>query len=115
MIDAGILVGASIGMKPIEAVYNAKRDGTDFLKQELLEWSVVSIPANSNAIRQRCVGGHCDEKAIRKWLGVEAAIPPVPTQEHDNGTITFELEDLKTAIVETLRREVKTRLTGLVH
>jgi phosphoribosylaminoimidazole carboxylase (NCAIR synthetase) len=39
---------------------------------------------------------------------------PVQTWTDDADVVTFELEDLKTAIVETLRREVKMRLTGLV-
>ena len=120
LMDAGILVGASIGMKPIEAVYNAKRDGTDFLKQELLEWSIVSIPANSSALRHRCVGGRCDEQAVRKWLAgtsvknsscdVTSFSKPVQGRKHDDDLITFEVDDLKEAIAgvvgETLKREV---------
>ena len=117
LIDANVPIGASIGMKAIEGRYNAKRDGTDFLKQELLEWSLVSIPANQNAVQQRCVGGRCDEQAVRKWLSGTSVknssrdgtsfSKPVPTQKNDDDVVTFELHDLKYALAEALRPAVQ--------
>lgn len=47
-VDAGFLRKASVGFKPLKWEYNEKRDGFDFLEQELREWSVVPIPANPN-------------------------------------------------------------------
>jgi len=37
--------GASIGFVPRELSYSRERGGFDFAKAELLEWSLLSVPA----------------------------------------------------------------------
>ncbi len=49
MIKGGFLNAASVGFRPTEWEFNEKRGGMDFKKQELLEWSVVPVPANADA------------------------------------------------------------------
>lgn len=51
LVDAGILRAVSVGFKPIESKARSRTDrGEIYLKQELVETSLVSVPANPNAI-----------------------------------------------------------------
>lgn len=45
MVKGGFLNRASVGFRPLEWVFNEARGGFDFVKQALLEWSVVPVPA----------------------------------------------------------------------
>ena len=49
LVEQKILRAVSVGFKPIESESNGKR-GIRFLKQELLETSLVSVPANPAAL-----------------------------------------------------------------
>jgi HK97 family phage prohead protease len=54
MVKAGFLRSASVGFLPHDFEISERTDmsvGFDFLKQELLEWSVVPVPANPEAVR----------------------------------------------------------------
>jgi HK97 family phage major capsid protein/HK97 family phage prohead protease len=48
-IKAGLLAGVSIGFRSIEDAYNKSTGGVRFLKTEILELSLVAIPANAAA------------------------------------------------------------------
>lgn len=48
MVEFGALKAASVGFKPRDFVGNGK--GVDFAKQELLEWSILPVPANPEAV-----------------------------------------------------------------
>jgi len=50
LVDAGFLNAVSVGFDPIEFVYNDEHKGYDFIRTELLEVSLVSVPANQDAI-----------------------------------------------------------------
>lgn len=53
LIDAGYISAVSVGFVPIEweiPKSPERRGGVNFIKQELLEISVVSLPANANAL-----------------------------------------------------------------
>lgn len=50
-VDSGVLRAVSIGFKCIEWIYNENSDIRTFTKTELLEVSMVSLPANPDAIR----------------------------------------------------------------
>ena len=57
MVDKGFLSACSVGFRPLEYEKAKERDDDDswmtpldFLKQELLEWSVCTIPSNPEAI-----------------------------------------------------------------
>ena len=52
MVDAGVLRAASIGFKPKSGEYNHERKGVDIYEAELLEWSVVPVPANAECLVQ---------------------------------------------------------------
>lgn len=69
---AGVIAAGSVGFKPIEWVWNDKTGGIDFKKQELMEFSIVSIPANPEALIRNHFGDDATRKALR-----EAARTPV--------------------------------------
>src|SRR5262245_6938462 len=48
-IKAGLLAGVSIGFRSIEEAFNKETGGFRFLKSEVLELSLVAIPANADA------------------------------------------------------------------
>jgi len=53
MIAAGYLNATSVGFRPIRLKFSNDKNrpfGIDFLEQELLEFSIVSIPANPDAL-----------------------------------------------------------------
>ena len=53
LVDAGILKATSVGFKPIDFEQLDKKNpfgGAKFTKQELVETSLVSVPANANAL-----------------------------------------------------------------
>ena len=52
IVKAGGLRASSVGFKPLKYNYNAERGGVDIEEAELLEWSVVSVPANPEALVQ---------------------------------------------------------------
>src|SRR6185295_19684311 len=48
-IKTGLLAGVSIGFRPIEEAFNKETNGYRFLKTEVLELSLVAIPAQPDA------------------------------------------------------------------
>ena len=52
LIDAGVLKATSVGFRPIESrPISHQSHGERYIKQALLECSVVSVPANPNALQ----------------------------------------------------------------
>jgi len=49
MVKAGFLKACSVGFRPLDMKPN-KSGGLEFIKNELLECSVVSVPANASAL-----------------------------------------------------------------
>ena len=66
LLSTGFLHATSVGFKPIEQTYNTTRGGQDITRQELLEFSIVSIPSNPDALM--AARGLCDRTAIQKWF-----------------------------------------------
>jgi HK97 family phage prohead protease len=69
LIDGGFLRATSVGFKPTKAVENVERGGYDFKAQELLEFSVVPVPANPQALITMGIDEQTDADlgVIRKW------------------------------------------------
>lgn len=91
--DQGMLRAASVGFKPKEAEPLDKDDdgwfpAQRYMKQELLEWSIVPIPANQEALRR-------EFEEFIKSLGIPSArnLREVYVNEQDdpNNTDTNEL------------------------
>lgn len=76
LIDAGILQAVSVGFRPTEYEPLDKKNpfsGCRYTKQELVETSLVSVPANPNAL------------AVAKSLGVTPATIDLIFAKHGNG------------------------------
>lgn len=56
-VDFGALRATSVGFRPLpnKAAWNEERGGIDFREQELLEFSIVPVPANADAIREKAL------------------------------------------------------------
>jgi HK97 family phage prohead protease len=71
MLKAGFLSATSVGFKPSEHEENADRSkngrsGFDFKKQELLEFSIVPVPSNPEAlVTQR--HAQVDQAVVKQW------------------------------------------------
>ena len=70
LIKVGILKAVSVGFHPIESEPLFESGGTKYIKQELVETSVVSVPANPNAL------------AIAKGLGISNATQRMVFKQH---------------------------------
>lgn len=66
MLRSGYLRATSVGFAPVKWVYNQERRGVDFLEQELLEYSVVPVPANPEALQMARAAG-IDLAPIKTW------------------------------------------------
>jgi HK97 family phage prohead protease len=68
MIKGGFLRATSVGFLPWTWSFSEDRQGgIDFLTQELLEWSVVPVPANPEALLQASKKG-LDITPVRQWM-----------------------------------------------
>lgn len=74
MLKQGFLGATSVGFSPRKYAFSedpARRWGIDFLEQELLEFSIVAVPANSEALVQGKAAG-IDVGPMLDWC--EAAV-----------------------------------------
>lgn len=75
LVKGGFLNATSVGFRPTEAEPNVERGGLDFTKQELLEYSIVPVPANSEALlvaRSKGIDTKLVEGWAKKVLGMKA-------------------------------------------
>lgn len=96
MLKAGFLNATSVGFRPIEgAPATDRQKGYDFAKQELLEFSIVPVPANPDALVEQRACSHDQvaqwTKAVMTWasaqepVGLKAirkVLGTVPENEH---------------------------------
>jgi HK97 family phage prohead protease len=66
MLKAGFLRATSVGFQPLKHAYDEERGGFDFLKQSLLEFSVVPVPANPQALMDAKAAG-IDMGPVKGW------------------------------------------------
>lgn len=70
MLKGGFLSATSVGFSPLKYAFTddpQRRFGIDFLEQELLEFSVVPVPANAEALIQARSAG-IDIAPVREWM-----------------------------------------------
>jgi HK97 family phage prohead protease len=70
MLRQGFLNATSVGFSPRKYAFSEEPDrrwGIDFLEQELLEFSVVAVPANAEALVQGKAAG-IDVAPMREWI-----------------------------------------------
>lgn len=77
-VDFGALRATSVGFRPFpgRAAWNEERQGIDFIEHELLEFSLVPVPANPDALREKSAGGIRDfgTGVLAQLHGVESLI-----------------------------------------
>ncbi len=66
LVRMGALSAASVGFRPITWNYNEERRGVDFVEQELLEYSIVPVPANPQCLVEARAAG-IDVEPLREW------------------------------------------------
>lgn len=124
MVKAGYLNAVSVGFAPIEwslAKDKSRPQGVDFKKQELLEISIVPIPANPSALVQaRAAGIEVDRLALVDPIAVAA--PKVKSLWHIAwlADILMDLDILEDCVEwETAMEEdgspVADKLTGVLQ
>lgn len=69
MVEAGFLKAVSVGFRPL-AYKPMKSGGLEFTKSELLEISVVSVPANAEALS--FAKSFADPASLRRLFAVDA-------------------------------------------
>lgn len=67
LVKGGFLKATSVGFRPMKWARNEERQGYDFMEAELLEWSIVPVPANPEALIAASAQG-VDLEPLRKWL-----------------------------------------------
>ncbi len=90
LVDGGFLNAVSVAFRPLKYVYNEAHSGYDFKEQELLEISIVPVPANPEALIAAGLGGD-----TARWL-----------QRQLGETMTTEAE-----VREVMRDEMRKALT----
>ena len=77
LYQEGILAATSVGFQPDEWTYDEERKGYNFLRQTLLEFSAVNVPANADCLIEARTKG-IDVTPYRAWAeqALEAAHGP---------------------------------------
>lgn len=121
MLKQGFLRGASVGFRPVAYTFNDARGGVDFAKQELLEFSIVPIPANAQALMAAGLSDD-DTTLITGWAkDVLARFDPaaLQTKQPDSEQLNDFLDvvrkmmnNIKVAVRETIRNVDQFQNTG---
>lgn len=97
MLKGGFLRATSVGFIPRKWAFDEERRGYDFIETELLEYSVVPIPANPDALVQARSAGidlrplkHWSIKLLDELAGIDEMFGPVNRE-----TVTAALKTLR--------------------
>jgi HK97 family phage prohead protease len=129
LIKGGFLNATSVGFRPLEFVRDGARGGINFLRQELLEYSIVPVPANSEALIVARSKG-IDTSPIERWAaGVLKSIRHSNTDDYvelcddgddyievvdDEPTFDVEPRDLMAATRDGLRLAIHDQINDAV-
>jgi HK97 family phage prohead protease len=119
MLKGGFLNATSVGFQPMETSFDEERGGFNFAKAELLEFSVVPVPANADALQDDFLGqvraAGIDTEPIVAWAksimaqnddGEEELVAATKTEPLETEvTVKVELSDELKALVERLDAE----------
>lgn len=77
LVAAGFVKATSVGFAPIRYEIDEKRGGVNFLEQELLEFSLVGVPSNPEALATGKAAPGVDMDPLKAWAeGALSAIEP---------------------------------------
>lgn len=111
LVSTGFLNAVSIGFRPIETSFDEERGGTNFLRTELVELSLVPVPMNASAlIEMSAAAKGVNVVPLTEWVesaqkmldAVEpkAAVVPEPTSKPDE--VTVPLATIETMIKDAI-------------
>src|SRR5215467_9374468 len=118
-IDAGVLRAVSVGFHPLEMepLEDSKVGGLRFTKQELVECSLVSVPANPNALSvarsigisrdtQRLIFGELalDDQTVRR--GLSGGLADIPNRKPKAMNISERIQAAQ-SMVASLRESLR--------
>lgn len=127
LIEAGILKAVSVGFRPIESKPRSKSaPGEHFIRSELVETSLVSVPANPNALAVAkslkvsretldvvfAKHGSVNTTIQRSGHGKHAEIPPKNGKVRAMSPLTKRIEDAQARIV-VLRDQLNEHLKNV--
>jgi hypothetical protein len=101
LIRGGFLRATSVGFLPTKWKYRS--DGVDFEEQELLEFSVVPVPANPEALLVNAKAAGIDTKPVLEWARRISAAG----QRLDDDEIELDEEDLKQVLRQEIPRSIR--------
>lgn len=111
LVKGGYLNAVSVGFLPTRWAYNEQRGGVDFLEQELLEVSVVPVPANAEALvaARSLLGGEVvfGRHAFPAGLGRSTRRPPMPADDDTIDIDTDEFRAIADEVFEPMRRSIE--------
>ena len=105
LLRGGFLKATSVGLRPLKWTRNEERGGIDFHEQELLEFSIVPVGANPDALVEAKAKGY-DLARVRTWLHGSAARLALPKAGAEN---LYEVDEaaLRAAIEAVLREQIQ--------
>ncbi len=121
-MKSGYLNTMSVAFLPIRSSYNAERGGVDYLEQELLEISFVSVPANPEALVVARSQG-LQREAFTRWLDGGGPARGIVLELEDEADDDLEVEPamlgaaMRQVIAEIARpliRHALMRVTGRI-
>lgn len=104
LVKGGFLRATSVGFRPLEFAQNPDRNGVDFKRQELLETSIVPVPANPRALMQAAASG-IDLAPMREWLKSMGEAMPVH--------VVKDTETVALADVSAVTGKLESQIAGL--
>ena len=110
MIKGGFLNATSVGMRPVRHAYDETRGGYDFLEQDLLEFSIVPVPANQDALVE-IRAANIDLAPVQEWLRKSWSmyVPGQPTPD-----LAAAVESAAGAMVEKASTALEARVMAAV-
>ncbi len=112
LVRGGFLNAMSIGFRPLEWKYDETRKGVNFYRTELLECSVVPVPANAEALVAASARG-IDVSLLKSWAsGVLAEGRAMPGRDDGPGLLIREAGDER---IEVDPDELAAAIADMVH
>jgi HK97 family phage prohead protease len=106
LVEMGVLKAVSVGFKPLEREPIREGKGVRFKRQELLECSLVTVPANPNALQVAKSLGLSDAMVARVF-GVNAATAPDTATRGSTGVHAATSRNSGGAVMEPIARKIE--------
>lgn len=110
LLRQGYLSATSVGFMPLEWTFDEERGGVNFLSQELLEFSVVPVPANPEALIAAAGSDGVEPERLKAWASetlarLERAERELRETDEADLEVTIDQEKLRDAITVRMRED----------